>query len=162
MAMSQSTLASNLETLEPSDSATVAANRIADAYDSYASDAQTSTTNAPLLPAGRALGKTAMVAALIAEPGLSSPGAAVGILVSAHLAFWAAVAGGLTTSFLGATAIVPPLFTSLSTNLTADFLANTNGSKSLEDSVDDIADSIHSGSISGGTVTIGAVVEPII
>lgn len=158
MAMSQSTLATELENMVPTDNEPDAITALTDAYGVFAADAESNSI--PITPAGVNLGKAAMSAALV---GMSVSGAGITAIPAACIAFWVAVAGGLATSFPGATAITPPPHAGIAAKLAITFPANTAGGKSLADSVDAIATDMHSEAIVGGTCTFpGPVVAPIL
>lgn len=158
MAMQQSTLADQLANLVPAATEAAAITRLADAYATFATDAVAGAIS--ITAAGIALGKAAMLLALV---GVSSPGAGATVLASAVQAFWTAVAGGLTTSFSGATAIVPPPNAGLQALLTTTFATNTASQASLSAATNAVATVMHNQAIIGGTVTFpGPVVSPII
>lgn len=158
MVMSQSTLASELENLEPSDSEQIAAQTLTDAYGVFATAA--TGIGIPITPAGVNLGKTAMLSTL---SGMSAPGAGIVSIPAAIAAFWVAVAGGLAASFPGAIAVVPPPHASLPAAFAALMPANAAASLSLKDSAAAMATIMYADAIIGGTVTLpGPVVGPIL
>lgn len=157
MALSQSTLATELESQIPEGAEAAAISNFADLYASYTEAAAALT---PLLAAGVALGKAAMPAAMT---GMSVSGAGAGKIVAGIQAFWVGVAGGLAASFVGATAITPPPHSGLLAALQPVFDSNTSGSRSLADSAAAVAVVMHAQAIIGGTVTTtGPTVTPIL
>lgn len=158
MAMSQSVLAGQLVNLVPAATEATAITRLADAYATFATDAAAGAV--PITTAGVALGKAAMQLALI---GISTPGAGAAVLTSAVQAFWSAVAGGLATSFSGATAIVPPPNAGLQALLVTTFGTNTASQASLGAATNAVATALYNQAIIGGTATFpGPVVSPIV
>lgn len=158
MVMSASVLATELLNLDPVDNEVDAITTLTDAYATFAADAVAGAQS--LTAAGVALGKAAMITALT---GVSVPNAGAAILVAATQAFWAAVAAGLATSFVGATAITPPPHSGLSAAFAVTFPANTSGALSKAAATSAVADDFYAQAIIGGTVTYpGPVVSPII
>ena len=156
MVMNPNTLASELENLVPTVIESVAAQRLADAYEVFALDAI--GNGVPILPSGPAAGKSAMIPALT---GMSAPGAAASIIGNAVVSFWAAAA--TPAAFPGSIAVVPPPNANLASLLPSIFNANTAGNLSLVDAVQVIASTMHAEAIIGGTVTLpGPVVGPIL
>ena len=156
MTMLPATLSTELQNMTPSTTEASAITALTDAYGVFAADATAST---PILSAGVDLGKAAMAPALV---GMSVPNAGAAKMVAGIVAFWVAVAGGLTTSFTGATAIFPPPNAGLQAALDAIFPANTAGNLSLADAMTNVANAMHAQAIIGGTVTVGPIVTPII
>lgn len=157
MVMVEATLATELENLTPTFTEAAAITVLTDAYGVYSSDA---TALTPILSTGIALGKAAMAVALI---GMSAPGAGIAIIPAAIAAFWVAVAGGLATSFAGATAIVPPPHATLPATFAALMPANTAANVTLEQAAATMAMIMHTDAIVGGTVTTPpSVVTPIL
>jgi len=157
MATSSSTLAAQLLTLVPAADEAAAVVTLSSAYAVFASGAVAGAV--PITAAGVALGKTAMQAALV---GMSTSGSGVSVLVSATQAFWSAVAGGLASSFSGATAVVPPPHAGLAALLASTFSTNTASSASLPSATSAVADDLYSQVIVGGSVTFpGPVTSPI-
>lgn len=156
MAMSQSTLATELANLAPAPSEAAAIVTLVDAYATFCEDA---TALSPILAGGITLGRGAMSTALV---GMNNSGQGAAKWASGMNAFWTAVAGGLATSFAGATAITPPSpVTSGATQTIFD--ANRDLERSLVDSTDALATLFHGLAIVGGTVTtVGPTVTPII
>jgi hypothetical protein len=147
-------LASLALTLNESDSITTLVN----AYGTYATDAQTSVTNIPILPAGIVLGKAAMSPALV---GMSVSGQGATKLQSAITAFW--VAAAIPVSFTGSTGVVPPAISTLSSLLVPTFVTNTSGSKNKTDSIAAFATDIHTATLTPpGVVTFITGAENII
>ncbi len=146
MAMSQATLATELDNLDPTTDEAAAIIILADAYGVFVAEAQAAT---PILPAGVAMGKAAMAAGLV---GMSTDGAGTTLIPAAIIAFWVAVAAGLTTSFAGATLIVPPPHATLASAFAALMPANVGKSKT--DALDAIASLLLTQAIVGGVVTV--------
>lgn len=154
MAMSAAVLATQFANVLPeADEADAIAN-FADAYAVYAAFA---TAASPILPAGVALGKAAMV---LAMAGLSGSGAGAGKLKDGVVAFWGAVALGLATSFAGATAILRPTFPAL--DLQPDFDDITDNSKTQAQAALILATTLHTEKTNGTVTTAGPTVTPII
>lgn len=157
MAMSPSVLATQLLNLVPAATEAEAVVTIANAYSVFATDAQAGAV--PITPAGVALGKAAMQAALV---GMSVPGAGAIVLTSAVQAFWGAVAAGLATSFAAAISIVPPPHTGLQALLVSTFATNTSTEATQAAATNAVAVDFYSEAIVGGGVTFpGPVVSPI-
>jgi len=157
MAMDENTLATELKKLEPAATEAAAATTLADAYATYAADAE--SNGVPLSAVGLAAGKAAFAAALT---GMSAPGAAIVSIPTACVAFWAAVALGLATSFTGATAIAPPPHATLAADFAALMPQNVIDEVTLEQAAADIAAMMHTNATTGGAVTFpGPTVAPI-
>jgi len=158
MAMSASALAAQLLNLVPAATEVAAIATLVDAYGTFSSDAAAGA--AAITAAGVALGKAAMQAVLV---GVSAPGAGSAVLTAAVQAFWAAVAGGLATSFPSAVAVTPPPHAGLQALLDATFAANTAARANLVDAAQAVATDLYNQAIIGGTVTFpGPVVSPIL
>lgn len=157
MAMAQATLATELETVFAGAGTEAGAISLwATGYGNYAAAA---TALTPILAAGVTLGEAALIANMT---GLSTPGFAVTAIAAGLRAFWVAVAGGLATSFAGATAITPPPLTGLEAALTAAFATNNTPAVTRAQAASTCATAIH-GVIAGGTVTTaGPIVTPIV
>lgn len=160
MVMSANTLAIELQNLVPTDSEEAAANALANAYAVFASDAEALT---PILSTGIDLGKVAMIPALT---GMSIFNQGATAIQTGVLAFWSAVAAGLTTSFAGALAITPPTGNAtLANSLQPVFDANVASNASLVDATNAIAIVMHAAAIVGGTVTtagVPVIITPIL
>lgn len=156
MAMSEATLASELEALVPEATEAAAAARLTEAYGNYAADAEGNAV--PIESTGIDLGKAAMEPALA---GMSAPGAGATVIANAVIAFW--VAAAVPASFPTATIVVPPPNAGLAVALEAVFASNTAAQASLEDAAANIAAVMHAQAIIGGTVTLpGPSVGPIL
>lgn len=156
--MSRSTLADELLNLDPVPTEAEAVQTLADAYATFAAGATAGPST--ITAAGVALGKAAMSAALV---GMSASGSGASRLTAGVQAFWAAVAGGLATSFAGALAIVPPPHAGINTLLEDAFDLNTSTAASKEVATSRIADAFYAQAIVGGAVTFaGPSVSPII
>lgn len=156
--MASATLANQLLNLDPVATELQARQTLTDAYGVYASAAVAGAV--AITVAGINLGKAAMLAALV---GMNASGAGAAKLVAGVQAFWTAVAGGLATSFAGATAITPPPHAGLLALLTSSFATNTSGAASKASATSLIASNFHAQAIIGGTVTFpGPVVQPIL
>lgn len=157
MAMDEATLATELEKLTPVDNEAAAVSALADAYATFAADAVAGTV--ALSSAGVALGKTAMSAALV---GMSVAGAGLVKIPAAVVAFWAAVATGLATSFSGATAIVPPPHATFAADFAQLMVDNKDGNATLAEAAEALAAIMYSGATTSGTATFpGPVTSPI-
>ena len=127
-------------------------------YSTYAADAESNSVS--ITAAGLALGEAAMAAALV---GMSAPNAGLTSIPAALSAFWVAVAGGLSTSFPGATVIVPPPHASFASDFQALMPANTSGEVTEQEAADSVAAIMHTGATTGGSVTFpGPVTTPIL
>jgi hypothetical protein len=157
MALIQTTLADELRSLAPTALEADAITTLTDAYANYAADA--TANSVALSPAGVLLGKAAMASALV---GMSAAGAGIAAIPAAIKAFWVAVAGGLATSFAGATAIVPPPHASLSSAFATLMPTNTAGEVTADQAADSMALIMHADAILGGTVTFGIPTFPIV
>jgi len=158
VAMSESALASALEALP---NTLVEASAIVSLTDAYAELAEGAVAGAQALTgAGLALGTAAFSAALV---GMSATGQGLVKIPAAVVAFWAAVAGGLATSFAGATAITPPPHATFSASFAALMAANIAGAVTRAQAAASLADLMHTSATTGGTVTYpGPVVSPIL
>ncbi len=157
MAMSESTLATELENLAPTSTESEAAQTLTDAYGVYAAGAIAG--GVPITSAGVDLGKAAMLPALA---GMSADGAGITIIPSAVVAFWNGVAGGLSTSFVGATAITPPPHATLPSAFASLMPTNTSGDVTKAEAAASIAEIMHADAIVGGTVTYPGGTFPIL
>jgi hypothetical protein len=154
MALVQSTLASGLEAMEPTDSEATAIQRFADAFDDYFAGASVLG-----IPAGaaRAPAKAAMIAAMT---GLSSPNGAAGAIAAGISAYWTTVAPLALTVWPGTVgpiippAVPPPGLGGIAGALSAVFSANTSGGLSLSASAAAVAGAIHPTQL-GGMVNLG-------
>ncbi len=146
MSLSQPTLETAFESLVNTTSEAAAITALVNAFNTYAAGAQAAT---PVLAAGLTLGRAAMSSALV---GMNASGAGAAKVATAIKAFWTAVAGGLATSFAGATAIVAPYQTLTTTHVQDAFTASKNAGSSLAASADALAAAIHP-KRTGGTVT---------
>ncbi len=156
MTMAAATLANELLNLDPVDTEAAAITTLADAYAVFAAQAQAGPQT--ITATGVNLGKAAMSAALI---GVSSPGAGAAVLTTAIQAFWAAVAGGLATSFAGAIAITPPPHSSLTAQLSSTFSTNTSTTADKPTATSAIASDMYSEAVIGGTVTYPGGPPPV-
>ncbi|MCP4600176.1 MAG: hypothetical protein GY847_06515 [Proteobacteria bacterium] len=154
--MSQTTLASELEALEPADNEAAAIQTFSSAYENYAS---TATGNGiTLTPAGLALGKAAMESGLV---GMSVSGTTV--IPTACIAFWVAVCTAFAVSFPTSIAATPPPHVALPAAFAALMPLNTTNEVTLEEAAASMASIIHTGAVTGGTVTLpGPTPGPIL
>lgn len=157
MAMLQATLSAALAGMAPEGDEAVVIASFTAAIEAHTLAA---TALTPILPAGVALGEAAMLLALV---GMTDLNQAATKVQDGLTAWWAAIAGGLTTSFAGATAITPPDMSSIATDLQTAFDANLAALLNLADAADEIATVIHAAALDGGSVTTpGPVSTPII
>jgi hypothetical protein len=153
--MSLSKLQGELEKVGPAATEAAGAVALANAYAVYAADAVVALpTPVPLSSLGLAAGKSAMSSALI---GMNASGAAVGVITSALVAFWGAVAATPAVSFSGATAVLPPPHASFSSDLTSTATSNVQDENDLATAMHAIASDMHKGATTGGTATIAMV-----
>lgn len=151
--MTQGALSTALQGMVPVGDEAAAIVNLVSAYSAYATDA---TALTPILAAGVLLGESSMAAALV---GMSGSGQGATKFKEGVEAFWVAVAGGLSTSFAGASAISPPTFGSL--DIQAVFDDNASLDRSLVDSADALATELHSGKTNGTVTTAGPIVTAI-
>jgi hypothetical protein len=159
MALSQSTLADELEAMTPTAVASVAAQRLATAYGDYMKGAAAGAV--PITAAAvDSTAVPAMASAMTFVVGTPASGAAV--MLAGVAAFWAAMAAAPPAFFAGATVVTPPTFASLAAALAAAFMTNASGAASLEDAMAALAAAFHAGTAGQGTATLpGPVVTPI-
>lgn len=158
MAMSQSTLATQLATLVPVANEAQAIVNLANAYAIFAADAESSGSG-QILSTGVALGKAAMIAAL---PGVNSPSNGASIIANSVIAFWLAVATGLTLSFAGAFQVIPPANAGLLIGLNSQIAINLAQKSDLLTATNAIAQVMWSQAIIGGAVVVGVTSTPIL
>lgn len=158
--MSKSVLEQELSKINNISDPITAAQVLADAYAVFASDAVASVF---ITSAGVELGKAAMVQVLNALPGaLNSPGQGLTRLPQGVKAFWIAVAGGLATSFPGATAITPPPNTTLQADFVSVAALNKSIPRNKANSIAEISKVFYNNAVIGGVVTIAATPYPIL
>lgn len=156
--MLPATLATAMLNLVPAATELEAAQVLADAYGTFASTAAAGAV--PITPLAITNGKTAMTAALV---GMSASGAGAAKIAAGVIAFWGAVAAGLTTSFAGAVVITPPPNAGLAAALSAQFASNIATMASQAVATASIASVMAAQAIIGGTVTFPlSIVLPII
>jgi hypothetical protein len=156
MMMDQSNLSTLLQGQVPTDSESVAAQNLAEAYATYAIDAEANLIQ--ILAPGVAAGKAAMLLALV---GLSVPDQSATIIQAAVAVFWAAaVVPGWPTQ----TGSTPQIAAGLATVLAVSFANNTAFDNDLATAAGAVAGDIHAASSNaGGTVTFpGPVVATIL
>lgn len=152
MALTQSTLASELENLTPTGSEATAISRLVSAYSTYFDGATVSGQT--LVPGSTAAGEAAMSTALV---GISGANQGATKLAAGISAFWTAQLGLATTMWITAPIVlVPPIvppagLASLTADLAAVFASNIAAGLSLADCAAAVAAVIHSAS-SGATV----------
>jgi len=155
MPMSSATLSTQLQTLAPTGDEVTAVTRLAQAWQTYFSDAAAGAVPfVSTVPAAKA----AMAAALV---GMSVTGAVA--IQAGVAAFWGALAASPTLYFPTATVVTPPPnLATIAAVLVPVFLANTVGSLSLQDACDAIAAVLHVANIGGSATLPGPVVTPIL
>ncbi|MCF6205343.1 MAG: hypothetical protein L3J47_00420 [Sulfurovum sp.] len=146
-------LAANAHTASESEAITA----LVSAYEKFAKDAMAGAL--PLLPAGLALGVTAMSEGLV---GMSAANAGLLLFPASITSFWLAVAGGLATSFAGATAVVPPPHTDLPAQFQDAVKDNIENVRNAEDSYRAIAQILYDNAVIGGVVTVVTPTFPIL
>jgi hypothetical protein len=146
MAMSQATLATELQNLTPTDSEAAAITALTDAYGVFAGAAAAGA--ATILPANVNAGKAAMGSALV---GMSAPGAGAAIISAAIIAFWAAAVVPPWPPAVGGT---PPPNAGLAALLPTTFDTNTSTEADLATATNAIATDMHSQAIIGGIMLI--------
>ena len=148
MAMASNVLAVELLALVPVATEAEAVVTLSNAYAEFAADAVAGEV--AITAAGVELGKVAMQAGLV---GMNAPNAGVAKITSAVIAFWTAVAGGLSTSFAGATAITFPPHAGLAALLTATLATNLATSADRPTATNAMAVDLYNQAIVGGSVT---------
>lgn len=151
MALSSATLSTNLQLVTPTSSAIAAVAAVAAAYKAYI--AQASANSVTILGAALGAAETAMVAAMSFSAGDSASAGAAKFLAGIS-AFWGVMVAAPASYWAGGTVIVPPTFSGTSAAVAADFTANTSGSKTLAQSMNAVAASIHAGTLVSPTLTI--------
>lgn len=155
MPLIQSTLASGLEAMTPTDSEAIAIQRFADAFASYFAGA--SVLGIPTIPGTLDASKAAMIAAMT---GLSSSSAGAGAIASGITAFWTTLLPLATSVWAGTVgpivppAIPPPGLGGIAAALQAAFDANTAAGATLAASAAVVAAAIHTTQL-GGMVNLG-------
>lgn len=159
MALSQTTLADELENMIPTTTPGDSEQELADAYGEYMKEAIAGAipigqTNIPNCV-------SAMVAAMTFDPDHTSSKGAV-VWKAGLQAFWGYMVANPTQFWLGASAITAPSFSSLQGDLADAFDDNTDNFESLEDSMAAIAAVIHPATDNVGSVTYpGPIIYPI-
>lgn len=147
MALNQSTLATELQGLVPTDNEGDAITALTDAFATYAAGA--TANGVPILSAAVNTGKAAMASALV---GMSVDGAGVTKIPNSVAAFWAAaIVPGAFGADVGPS--TPQPCSGLAALLASTFGSNQTGDKSLSDATAAIAADMHSQSIVGGVAT---------
>ena len=152
MALTQSTLATEIENLVPTSSEAAAAAALAAAYVTYFDDSTVS--GASLVSGSTSAGEAAMVAALA---GMSAPGAGAASIQAGVTAFWTAQLGLATAMWITAPIVlIPPIIppvglVGIAAALTPVFASNTSGGLSLSAAAAAIAAVLHPASL-GATV----------
>lgn len=154
MAMSASTLSTQLQSMTPTMVEATAISNFATAWATYFGSAAAGAAAYVPNPSH----KSAMMSAMV---GISVPGAGALAIQNGVTAFWVAVVSSL--AFAGSIAVVPPpTLPTIATLLTPVFAANTAGALSLAASCTAIAAVLHTNNL-GGTATLPpAVVTPIL
>lgn len=156
--MSESNLADAIEDLPNTLSEAAAITALVDAYSELVENAQAGAQT--LTGAGLALGQVAMAAALV---GMSASGQGLTKIPAGVVAFWAAVATGLATSFAGATAITPPPHATFAAAFAALMAQNVIDEATRAEAAASLASLMYTEATTGGTVTYpGPVVSPIL
>lgn len=156
MAMSASTLATQLQNLTPTSVEATANQRFADAWAIYF--AASAANGVPY--STNAAHKSAMISAMA---GSSAPNAGATKIQAGIVAWWASVLSTFAVTYSGAIAlVVPPLTTGIAALLTPVLASNTAGSLSLSAACTQVANVLHTNNL-GGTATFPpAVVAPIL
>ncbi len=158
MSMSEGDLADAIEDLGDTLSEAVAIAALVDAYSELAEGATAGAQT--LTGAGLALGQAAMSAALV---GMSATGQGFTKIPAGVSAFWVAVAGGLATSFAGATAITPPPHATFAAAFATLMAQNLIDEVTRAEAAASLASLMYDEATTGGTVTYpGPVVSPIL
>lgn len=152
MVLVLATLASNLESLEPSDNELDAIDNLAGAWEGYFAGA--SVLGIPTTTGSLAGATTAMKGALV---GLSAPGAAPAVIQAGILAFWGVVSGAAATIWITVpptlAAILSPGAFGIAAALPPVFLNNRIADLSLAQAAQAVAAVLHLGGI-GGIATL--------
>ena len=150
MALTQSTLASGLESLTPTSSEPVAISAFVDAFETYWNGATVS--GAGLNPGTIDTGLAAMQGAMA---GLSVTGQGATKIAAGVSAFWSAQAALATTMWTTAPIVlVPPIvppagLSGLAAALSSTFASNLAGELSLTDAAAALAATIHAANLGG-------------
>ena len=155
--MSSTVLQDAFDAMEPFATEEEAITALVDAYGLFAADA--TANGVPLLTLGLEAGKAAMAFALI---DMNEEGAGLVKIPLGIVAFWEAVASGLSSSFAGATAIVPPPHAGFAESFASVAATNVETEASKEDASAIITFLLYSNAIIGGAVTFTTPVFPIL
>jgi len=153
MPLSASTLASELEALEPTTNAVLAAQRTAQAYANYFSNAT------GVIPGGIPSAQFAMASAIgyLYDPPNGAAQIQAGIT-----AFWSVISTSPAAFFAGATIVTPPpTLGAIAAALSSTFPVNRAAGLSLADAMQAVAAVIHPNSLGGTYTTPGPTVTPI-
>ena len=159
MALSQTTLGTELENLTPTDNELASRTTLAQAFGDYMKDA---TANAVPITAAAvdATAVPAMAGAMAFVPLPGTAATAAASIAAGIAAFWATMVAAPATYFVAATAITAPTYPTLVAALTATL--TTNVGLSLEDAMAAIAADVHPLTDNVGTATFpGPIVAPI-
>ena len=151
MPFTESTLASGLEALEPTNTPSVGYARFVAAYAAYVKEC-TSNGASPIAAYIDGALSTAMLVPMAGLSGSTSISTAATILASAIVAFWGPAVTNPELMFATATELTPPPYLDLEADLETALQANLDNERSLVDAAAAIAAAIH-GDRLGGTVT---------
>ena len=163
MALSQSTLATNLELAQLSETFLAAGQALSNAFGEYMKEG--TSNSVPIT--GSAVDSTAvpaMVAVLAPGLGVSFSIADFStLLTNSIVAFWAAMVATPAAFLSGATVITPPTYAALAATLAVTLADNLSSKASIEVAMSAIASDIDTATAGLGTATFpGPIVAPII
>lgn len=160
MALSQATLATELENMSPSSSESLAIEAFSQAYGDYMKTAIAGAV--PIIGAAiDSIAVPAMRAAIDWDPGDSCLEGTTE-MVEGLAAFWASMVAAPASFFADAIAISPPSFAGLATTLHVTLCDNQDAGKTLAESAAEMAQDIHPSTDEQGTATFpGPIVETI-
>lgn len=160
MALTEATLATALEDMEPTSSELEAEQTFSESYGTYMKQAIAGA--APIISAAvDSLAVPAMKTAVDFDCG-DSCGDCADEMVEGFVAFWGAMVAAPASFFASATAISPPSFTGLAATLAATLADNSSNGYSLADCAAALAEDIHPATDNQGTATFpGPIVETI-
>jgi hypothetical protein len=161
MALSQATLAFELQTMAPTSTPGVAEIRLATAYGVYMKVATAGVV--PIITSAiNSLAVPAMTSAMTFVPGASAAGGAA-VVTAGLTAFWGAMVAAPPAFFALATVITPPPFGTLTAELTAVFVNNVATNADLIDATEAMAKPLHLQTVGLGSATFpGPIVSPIV
>lgn len=148
MALSASTLSTELQAMGPVDNEADGINNFATAFDNYFQGASVNGT--PVAGGATSAAKSAMISAM---SGAGAPNAGALAIQTGITAYWGVIIPAAIATWPSTppviTATPPPTLATIAAALTPVFAANTSGSLSLADSADAIAQALHPTQLGG-------------